>query len=208
MRPRSQVVTLDVIGGEQLVEWRLSEPLSQFSHRTKDHAPVDTHHAPLAVLVLDRLPVQQVRIPPALGLLAGSPAFGLGRIWLHFSAVVLGQRLAIAPPVGNEEGRLTITDLFDLADEDVSRLSAVLADVRSQTQLGLRLQGPPDEVLSDGIKVQLVASDVLLLFSQRCIVHPPPHDPGGDHATGTLAKHRRVPQPASAKRQWYLSCAQ
>jgi hypothetical protein len=59
---------------------------------------------------------------------------------------------------------LTITDLFDLANEDLSLLSTVLADLRSQTQLGLRLQSPPDEVLSDGIKVRLVASDVLLLF--------------------------------------------
>ena len=59
---------------------------------------------------------------------------------------------------------MTIADLFDLADEDVSRLSAVLANVRSQTQLGLRLQGSPDEVLSDGIEVRLVTPDVPLFF--------------------------------------------
>lgn len=50
---------------------------------------------------------------------------------------MLDQRFAIAPPVRNEEGRLTIADLFDLADEDVSLLSAIFADVRSQTQLGI-----------------------------------------------------------------------
>jgi hypothetical protein len=144
MRARGQVITLDAIGSEQLVEWPLLEPLPQFSHRTKDHASADTHYATPAVLVLDRLPVQQVQIPLALGLLARPPAFRFSQVWLHFSAVVLNQSFSIAPPVGNEEGRLTITDLFDLADEDVSRLSAVLADVRSQTQLGLRLQRPPD----------------------------------------------------------------
>jgi hypothetical protein len=58
--------------------------------------------------------------------------------------VVLNQSFSIAPPVRHEEGRLTITDPFDLADEDISRLRAVFADVRSQTQLGLRLQSSPD----------------------------------------------------------------
>ena len=62
MRPRGQVVTLDMIGSEQLVEWLLLEPLPQFSHRAEDHAPADTHHSPPAVLALDRLPVQQVRV--------------------------------------------------------------------------------------------------------------------------------------------------
>jgi hypothetical protein len=90
MRPRGQVVTLDAIGGEQLIEWRLSEPLPQFGHRTKDHAPANTYHTTSTVLVLDGLPVQQVRIPPSLGLLAGPPAFRFSRVWLHFSAVVLG----------------------------------------------------------------------------------------------------------------------
>ncbi len=90
MRPSGQVVTLDVIGSEQLVERRLLEPLPQFSHRAEDHAPANTHHAPSAVLVLDRLPVQQVRIPPALRVLAGPPAFRFGRVRLYFGAVVLG----------------------------------------------------------------------------------------------------------------------
>jgi hypothetical protein len=54
--------------------------------------------------------------------------------------VVLGQRFTIALPVGNEEGTLTIVDLFDLADEDVNPLSSMFADLRSQTQLSVRLQ--------------------------------------------------------------------
>jgi hypothetical protein len=46
---------------------------------------------------------------------------------------------------------LATIDLFDLADEN-SRLSTILADVKSQTQLGLRLQNPPDQGLSNGIQ--------------------------------------------------------
>jgi len=39
------MVTLDVMGGEQLFEWRLSEPRSYFSNQAKGHAPADTHVA-------------------------------------------------------------------------------------------------------------------------------------------------------------------
>jgi hypothetical protein len=97
------MITLELIGGEALVEWPLLGPLPQYSHQLKDHAPADTHRAP-AVFVLERFPIQQVRIPPSLGLLAGPPAFGFRRAWMHLSALVLvGQRFAIVPPAGNEE---------------------------------------------------------------------------------------------------------
>jgi len=39
------VVTLDVIGGEQLFERRLPEPRLYFGNQAKGHAPADTHVA-------------------------------------------------------------------------------------------------------------------------------------------------------------------
>jgi hypothetical protein len=95
--------------------------------------------------------------------LSGTPAFALGPVRPQFSAVVLGQCFAIAPSIGSEEGRLSIANLLDLADEDLSILSTVFADMRSETQLGVRLQGSPDQGFSDGVKVWLVTPDVLLL---------------------------------------------
>ncbi len=59
-------------------------------------------------LDVSTMPVQQARIPSALGALATPPPFSGVR--MYFGAVMFGQRLAIAPPVGNEEGRLTITE--------------------------------------------------------------------------------------------------
>jgi hypothetical protein len=39
------MVTLDVMGGQQLFEWRLPEPRSYFGNQAKGHAPADTHVA-------------------------------------------------------------------------------------------------------------------------------------------------------------------
>ena len=38
-----QVVTFDVIGGEQLIEWRLPEPRSYFGNQAKGYGLADTH---------------------------------------------------------------------------------------------------------------------------------------------------------------------
>lgn len=64
------MITLHVIGGEQLIEWRLFGPSLQFGGWAKDHALVDTFRVFSVVLFLDRLSVYQIMTRHVLRVLA------------------------------------------------------------------------------------------------------------------------------------------
>jgi len=132
-----------------LVEGGFLKALAQVSQRAEDHSAADPHYSILAVFFLDRLPVQQLRIPLTLRMDARTSSFALGRIWFDLCAVVGSQGLMVIPAIRGEERRLIVADLFDLTDECFSLLAAILAHMGGQAQFGVGLQGAPDQGLSD-----------------------------------------------------------